>query len=61
MSITDFVEMTIILCLICFSICAKMQGLVNECVVFCLFLHFMQKFKMVAKNGGKTIFGRSCQ
>ena len=25
------------------------------------FLHFTQKFKMAAKSGGKTIFGKSCQ
>ena len=25
------------------------------------FLHFIQKFKMAAKNCGKTIFGKSCQ
>ena len=25
------------------------------------FLHFTQKFKMAAKNGGKTIFGKSRQ
>ena len=34
MSINDFVEMNIFLCLICFSICAKMQGFVDECVFF---------------------------
>ena len=34
MSINDFVEMTIFLCLISFSIHAKMQGFVNECVPF---------------------------
>ena len=25
------------------------------------FLHFMQKFKMAAKSGGRTIFAKSCQ
>ena len=34
MSINDFVEMNIFLCLICFSICAKMQGFVEEYVFF---------------------------
>ena len=33
MSINDIVEMNI-LCLICFSICAKMQGFVHYCVFF---------------------------
>ena len=31
-SINDFVEMNILLCLTCFSICAKMQGFIEECV-----------------------------
>ena len=26
-----------------------------------VFLPFTQKFKMAAKNGGKTIFGKTCQ
>ena len=34
MSINDFVEMTIFLCLICFSIYAKMQGFLEECFFF---------------------------
>ena len=25
------------------------------------FLHFKQTFKIAAKNGGKTIFGKKCQ
>ena len=54
MSINDFVEMTILLCLISFSIYPKIRGFEDECVSF-LFLHFMQKFKMGLKNGGKTI------
>ena len=54
MSIIDFVEMTILLCLICFSICAKIQGFVDKYVFF--FLRFTQKFKMVANNDRKTIF-----
>ena len=60
MSINDFVEMTISLCLICFSICAKMQDLVDEFFFF-ISLYFKQKFKMEAKNDGKTLFGESRQ
>ena len=56
MGINDFVEMTIFLCLICFSTCAKMQGFVDEYVW--VFFRFMQKFKMVTKNCGKAIFGK---
>ena len=43
MSINDFVEMTIFLCLICFFIYDKMHGFVDECVFlffFYLFIHF---------------------
>ena len=31
MSINDFAELTIFLCLICFSIYAKIQGFIDEC------------------------------
>ena len=34
MSINDFIEMTIFLCLIRFSNYNKMQGFVDECVLF---------------------------
>ena len=34
MSINDFVKMNIFLCVICFSICAKIQGFIDECVFF---------------------------
>ena len=58
MSINDFVEITIFLCLICFSIYAKNQPITlshtvskkNAC------LHFMQNFKMAAKTGGENNF-----
>ena len=33
MSINEFVEMTIFLCLICFAIYDKMQGFVNESIL----------------------------
>ena len=56
MNINDFVEMNIFLCLICFSICAKIQGFVEECAFFSFF--FMQKFKMATKNGIKVILGK---
>ena len=59
MSIHDFEEMTIFLCLICFPIYAKVQGFLDKHVLLCL--HFTQKFKMAAKNGGKTSFGKKCQ
>ena len=51
MSINDFVEMIIFMCLICFSIYAKMQGFIDSVCVF------MQKFKMAAKNAGKRLLG----
>ena len=56
MSINEFVEMTIFLCLICFSIYDKMQGFIGESGLFIYFLCFTQKFKMAAKSGGKTFF-----
>ena len=41
MSINDFVEMAIFLCLICFSIYDKMQGFLDECVFcFCFVFAF---------------------
>ena len=45
MSINEFVEMTIFLCLICFYIYDKMQGFVDESgffylIFFCLFIYF---------------------
>ena len=57
MSINDFVDMTISLCLIGFSIYAKMQGFV-DIYIFCYFI-FTQKFKMAETNGRKMIFGKS--
>ena len=57
MSINEFVEMTIFLYLICFSIYDKMQGFTDESGLFIfLLIFFMQKFKMAAKSGGKVIF-----
>ena len=65
MSINEFVEMTIFLCFICFSINDKMQGFIDESglfiYLFFFFLRFTQKFKMVAKSGGKMIFEKSHQ
>ena len=68
MSINEFVEMTIFLCLICFSIYDKMQGFIDESGLFIFlfiylyfFLRFTQKFKMATKSGGKAIFAKSCQ
>ena len=58
MNINDFVEMTVFLCLICFSIYAKMQGFVDKCVCF-VSVCFMLKFKMATKNARKTIFEKS--
>ena len=40
MRINDSVEMTIFLCLICFSIYAKMQGFADEYVFFFFFFAF---------------------
>ena len=62
MSINDFVEMTIFLYLICFSIYAKIQGFVDECIyIFFFLLHFTQKFNMATKNGEQTISGKTRQ
>ena len=67
MSINEFVEMTIFLCLICFSIYDKMQDFIDESglfylfIIFFFFLSFTQKFKMPAKSDGKTIFVKSRQ
>ena len=63
MSINEFVEMTIFQCLRCFSIYDKMQGFIDEVIIylFIYFMRFMQKFKMAAKSGGKTIFAKSRQ
>ena len=64
-SINEFVEMTIFLCLICFSIYDRMQGFIDKSglfiFLFIFFLRFTQKFKMAAKSGGKTIFAKSHQ
>ena len=43
MSINDFVEMTIFLCLVCFSIHAKMQGVLDACVFFTEENNFWEK------------------
>ena len=63
MSIYQFVEMTVFLCLICFSIYDKMQGFLDESDLFIFviyfFWRFMQKFKMATKSGAKTIFGKN--
>ena len=52
MSINEFVEMTIFLYLICFSIYDKMQGFIDESglLIFFFFLRFTEKFKMAAKS-----------
>ena len=69
MSINEFVEMTVFLCLICFSINDKMQGFIDEAGLFIfliylfvvVFLRFTQKFKMAAKSGREMIFAKSRQ
>ena len=74
MSINDFAEMTILLCLICFSINAKIQpacknrhknAIFEECqITVCkinAFLRFTQKFKTAAKNGWKTTVNKKCK
>ena len=62
MSINEFVEMAIFLCLICFSIYDKIQGFIDESGLFifyyfffcvCVCVSFTQKFKMAAKSSGK--------
>ena len=63
MSIDEFVEMTIFLCLICFSIYDKERGFIYVSglfiFLFIFFLRFTQKFKMATKSGRKTIFAIS--
>ena len=61
MGINQFVEMTVFLCLICFSIYDKMQGFLDESGLFIFILRFMQKFKMASKSCGKMIFGKNRQ
>ena len=69
MSINQFVEMTVFLYIICFSIYDKMEGFLDESglliflfiYLFFFFLRFMQKFKMATKSGGKTILRKKCQ
>ena len=67
MGINQFVEMTVFLCLICFSIYDKMQGFLDESglliflFIYFFFVCFMQKFKMATKSGMKTIFGKNRQ
>ena len=68
MSINHFVEMTVFLCLICFSIYNKMQGFLDESGLFIFFFFWgggggggalVQKFKMASKSCGKTIFAKT--
>ena len=64
MSINEFVEMTIFMCLICFSIYDKMQGFIDKSGLFIFYLFFFrftQKFKMATKSGRKIIFVKSRQ
>ena len=67
MSINQFVEMTVFLCLICFSIYDKLKGFLDESglftflIFFFFFLRFMQKFKMATKSGKKMIFWKNRQ
>ena len=53
--INNFVEMNFSLCLICFSISAKMQRLVDKGVFL------IQKFKIPGRNGRETKFGTTGQ
>ena len=45
MSINEFVEITILLCLICFSIYDKMQGFIDESGLFIYFFAFYAKIQ----------------
>ena len=42
MNINDSVEMTIFLCLICFSIYPKIQGFLYKCVFFFVFAFYAE-------------------
>ena len=53
-NINDCVERTMFLCLMFFSIYAKMQCLLR----LMHFFGFMKKFKMPDKNGGKRFLGK---
>ena len=63
MSINEFVEKTIFLCLRCFSIYDKMQGFIDESglFIYLFFFAFTQKFKMAAKSGRKTFLAKCRQ
>ena len=65
MSITEFVEMTVFLCLICFSIYDKMQGFLDESGLFIfLFIFFLcvcvlcRNSKWPPKVVGKRFLGK---
>ena len=52
MSINEFVEMTIFLCLICFSINDKLQGFIDESDLFIfLFIYFFFVFYVEIQDG----------
>ena len=65
MSINQFVEMTVFLCLICFSIYDKMQGFLDEsdlfiflfiCLIF--FACYAEILKWPPKVAGKQFLGK---
>ena len=52
MSINEFVEMTIFLCLICFSIYDQRQGFIDESgLLFYLFIFFFLRFTAEIQDG----------
>ena len=58
MSINQFVEMTVFLCLICFSIYDKMQGFLDESGLFIFFCVSCRNLKWPAKVAGKLFLGK---
>ena len=69
MSINEFVEMTVFLCLICFSIYDKMQGSLDESGLFIfLFIYIYIFFRTLCRNSkwppkvaDKRFFGKNHQ
>ena len=53
MSINQFVEMTVFLCLICFSIYDKMQGFLDESGLFIFFIYYYYFFFSVLCRNSK--------
>ena len=60
MSINEFVEITILLCLICFSIYDKMQGFIDESGLFIYFLAFYAEIQEILSRSVSEINALLC-